>query len=161
VTVNEHRPPSEHELEQRYQAIDRWLHAQREQNPVVDTVERDVHQPRAWYVRLLGDEKEFTTVWLQLRQRTLHAETYFMPAPEENQAELYAYLLRRNARLRGGSFVIGPEDAVYLYCGIDNGFVSLDELPGELDRVVGSIYQWVEQFFKPALRIGFASRFGG
>ena len=155
------RPPTAEELEERYQAIDRWLHQQMEANPVVDTVERDVHKPKAWYVRLLGDEKEFTTLWLQLRQRTLHAETYFMPAPEENHAELYAHLLKRNSKLRGGSFVIGPEDAVYIYCEIDNSVVSLDQLDNELDRVVGSIYQWVEQFFKPALRIGFASRFGG
>ncbi len=155
------RPPTAEELEERYHVIDRWLHQQMEANPVVDTVERDVHKPKAWYVRLLGDEKEFTTLWLQLRQRTLHAETYFMPAPEENRAELYAHLLKRNSKLRGGSFVIGPEDAVYIYCEIDNTLVSLDQLDNELDRVVGSIYQWVEQFFKPALRIGFASRFGG
>ena len=153
------QPPTEHDLQERYDAIDRWLHGQQEQNPVVDTVERDVHKPRAWYVRLLGEEKEFTTLWLQLRQRTLHAETYFMPAPEENRAELYSYLLRRNAKLFGGSFVIGPEDAVYIHCEVDNSLVPLDCLPDELDRIVGSIYQWVEQFFKPAVRIGFTSRF--
>ena len=37
-----------------------------------------------WYLRLKGDEKEFVTVWLTLRQRTLHHETQFMPAPETN-----------------------------------------------------------------------------
>jgi hypothetical protein len=37
-----------------------------------------------WYLRLRGDEKEFVTVWLTLRQRTLHHETQFMPAPETN-----------------------------------------------------------------------------
>jgi len=153
------RPPTDEELADRFQVIDRWLKQQMDENPVVDTVEADVYQPRAWYVRLLGEEKEFSTVWFQLRQRTLHAETYFMPAPQENEAELYAYLLRRNARMVGGRFVIGSEDAVYLYCQLDNGLVDLDQLPDELDRILGSIYQWVEQFFKPALRIGFASRF--
>ena len=29
----------------------------------------------------------------------------------------------------------------------------------ELDRILGSMYAYVEQFFRPALRIGFASRF--
>ena len=29
----------------------------------------------------------------------------------------------------------------------------------ELDRILGSLYAWTEQFFRPALRIGFASRF--
>lgn len=151
------QPPTEEQLRDRHEAIDRWLYAQLEANPVFDSVERD--GARAWYVRLLGEEKEFIAVWMQLRQRTLHAETYFMPAPAENHAELYAYLLRRNARLRGGSFVIGPEEAVYLYCALENRLVPIDDLPDELDRVIGSIYQWVEQFFQPSLRIGFASRF--
>ncbi len=30
----------------------------------------------------------------------------------------------------------------------------------ELDRIVGSLYAYVEQCFRPALRIGYASRFG-
>ena len=30
---------------------------------------------------------------------------------------------------------------------------------GALDRVLGTLYQAVELFFRPALRIGFASRF--
>jgi hypothetical protein len=30
---------------------------------------------------------------------------------------------------------------------------------GELDRILGSLYMYVEQFFQPALRIGFATRF--
>lgn len=153
------RPPSDAEIQERFDVIDRWLKTQMAENPVVDTVEADVHHPRAWYVRLLGDEKEFSTVWFQLRQRTLHAETYFMPSPQENEAELYAYLLRRNARMIGGRFVIGPEEAVYLYCQLDNTVVGVDTLPDELDRILGSIYQWVEQFFQPALRIGYASRF--
>ncbi len=153
------RPLTDEELRDRHEAVDRWLKARMDEDPVIDTVEADVHNPRAWFVRLLGEEKEFTTLWIQLRQRTLHAETYFMPAPEENQAELYAHLLKRNAKMIGGRFVIGPEDAVYLYCQSDNGLVPLERLPEELDRIVGSIYQWVEQYFKPAFRIGFASRF--
>ena len=34
---------------------------------------------------------------------------------------------------------------------------ALDE--GELDRILGSMFAYVEQFFRPALRIGFASHF--
>ena len=29
----------------------------------------------------------------------------------------------------------------------------------ELDRILGSLYVWVERFFPTAIRIGFASRF--
>jgi hypothetical protein len=31
----------------------------------------------------------------------------------------------------------------------------------ELDRILGSTYAYVEQCFRPAMRIGFASRFEG
>jgi hypothetical protein len=111
---------------------------------------------RRWYVRLRGDEKDFTTVWLTLGQRTLQYETYVMPAPEENHAEFYEHLLRRNAKLVGAQFCIGAENAVFLVGAFPVGAID-DE---ELDRIVGSLYAYVEQCFRPALRIGYASRFG-
>ena len=39
------------------------------------------------------------------------------------------------------------------------GVQAIDE--GELDRLLGSVYAWVEQFWRPAMRIGFASLFKG
>lgn len=55
----------------------------------------------------------------------------------------------------GGGFVIGDEDAIILQGQLDRVMITEDEL----DRVLGSVYAWVEQYFQPALRIGFASRF--
>jgi hypothetical protein len=135
--------------------IDRWLAVQLEENPVVAAVERDVEGPLRWYVRLLGDEREAFTIRYHLQQRTLHYETYFMPAPIENAEQLYLHLLRRNPKLYGASFAVGEEDAVYLVGQLDNAMICDDEL----DRVLGSLYVWVEQFFGPAMRIGYASRF--
>jgi hypothetical protein len=106
---------------------------------------------------MAGETKDFTTVWLTLGQRALHIETYLMPAPEENEAELYAHLLLRNREARGLWLCIGDEDAVYLVGQLPIALV--DE--ANLDRVLGSAYSAVEQWFRPALRIGFASRFGG
>jgi hypothetical protein len=110
---------------------------------------------RRWYVRLRGEEKEHTTVWLTLGQRTLRYEAYVMPAPEENHEELYEQLLRRNERLVGAHFAIGVEDAVFLRGELPNA--ALDE--AELDRIIGSLYAYVEQSFPVLIRIGFASRF--
>ena len=67
-----------------------------------------------WYLRLRGDEKDFVTVWLTIRQRTLHHETQVMPAPETNIEATFEYLLKKNADLLGMRFALGPEDAVYL-----------------------------------------------
>ena len=69
--------------------------------------------------------------------------------------QLVEHLLRRNLKLYGAALAIGEEDAVFLVGQLANDAVTEDEL----DRVLGSLYAWVEQFFRPALRIGFASRF--
>jgi hypothetical protein len=134
--------------------IDRWTMAESEVNPIVAAVDFDP-ELRRWYVRLRGEEKAFTTVWLTLRQRTLHYETYFMPAPEENIEAAYEYLLRANMRLFGMRFAIGAEDAVYLVGQMPLSAVDEDEL----DRIVGSTYAYAEQYFRPAMSIGYATKF--
>jgi hypothetical protein len=135
--------------------LDRWLHALADVNSAVQAVGRDEDEPRRWYVRLRGEAKEFTTIWLTLGQRTLRYEAYVMPAPEENHAELYDQLLRRNERLVGAHFALGVEDAVFLRGELP--LAALSET--EVDRVVGSLYAFVEECFPAIIRIGFASRF--
>ena len=138
-------------------SLDTWLARARGENPALLAVDRAPAEEgvRRWYVRLAGDEKEFTTIWFTLGQRMLHYETYVMPAPEENEQQLYEHLLRRNLRLVGCHFAIGAEDAVFLVGALP--LRSLDE--AELDRIIGSVFAAVERCFRPALRIGFASRF--
>jgi hypothetical protein len=138
--------------------IDDWLAEQLADNPVVDAVHKE-HEPlsneRRWFVRIRGEEKDVFTIWYSMRQRTLHYETYVMPAPEENAGVLYEHLLRRNLKLNGAAFCIGVEDAIFLAGQLPVHTVDT----GELDRVLGTLYAYVEQFFRPAMRIGFASRF--
>jgi hypothetical protein len=151
-------PSSADELDALEASIDAWLTLQLDENPVVAAVERDRDSgERRWFVRLLGEEKDVFTIWFTLRQRTLHYETYVMPAPEENHGQLFEHLLRRNQHLYGAAFAIGDEDAVFLVGRLANEAITVDEL----DRVLGSLYGWVEQYFRPAMRIGFATRFKG
>jgi hypothetical protein len=135
--------------------IDEWLAAFAAGNPVVEAIDRgDGDEPR-WYVRMAGEEKDHITVWVTLGQRTLRYEAYVMPAPEENVAAVYEMALRRNERLVGAHFAIGIEDALFL-----RGELPLAALSeAELDRIIGSIYAYVEQCFGGLLRLGFASRF--
>jgi Putative bacterial sensory transduction regulator len=108
-----------------------------------------------WYLRLRGDEKDFVTVWLTVRQRTLHHEAQVMPAPEVNVAQTYEYLLRRNAELHRMRFALGAEDAVYLVGEIPVAEVGSDEL----DRIVGSTLHYVDACFPTAMAIGFAGKY--
>ena len=135
--------------------IEDWLDIQQAENPIVAAVESDPDPDvRRWFVRVLGEEKDVFSIWFELRQRTLHYETYVMPAPEENEREFYEYLMRRNTQLMGAAFGIGEEDAVFLAGALPNHAIDHDEL----DRILGSLYLWTERYFRPALRIGFASR---
>lgn len=137
--------------------IDEWtgeLAAAHDHIAAVDRAEDDTVR---WYVRMRGEEKDFTTVWITLGQRTVRYETYVMPAPEENARELYEHLLRRNERLTGVHFSIGAEDAVYLRGEIAAASVDRDAI----DRILGTVYATVEQCFRALLQIGFASRFTG
>jgi hypothetical protein len=135
--------------------IDTWLATFAESTPTVRAVERADGDERRWFVRMAGEDKDVTTVWITLGQRTLRYETYVMPAPEENAAELYESLLRRNERLVGAHFSIGVEDAIFLRGEMPLAVVTADEL----DRAIGTLYATVEQVFRGLLRIGFASRF--
>jgi len=130
--------------------IDGWAAKERAANPLLEAVERDGLR---WLLRMAGEDKEHITVWLSLRERTLSHECQVMAAPEEGQRAVYEHLLRANQRLYGMAFAIGLEDAVYL-----RGQVSLDRLDeDELDRVLGSSWQWTEQRFRTILHLGFAT----
>ena len=120
--------------------IDDWAAGERATNALVAAIDHDP-ELRRWYVRLRGEEKTVTTVWLTLRERTLHYESYFMPAPEENLAACYEYLLRANTTLFGMRFGIGAENAVYLVGQMP--LSAIDE--PELDRIVGSVYAYSER----------------
>ncbi len=141
--------------------VDEWLAAMAADDPGIEAVERQGvvdgvgdHALR-WYVRLRGVDKEVTTIWLTLGQRTMRYETYVMPAPEEHEAELYEHVLRRNEQLVGVHYSIGAEDAVFL-----RGELSLSLLDqAELDRIIGTLYAEVERSFRTILALGFASRF--
>ena len=135
--------------------ITSWLMSMMERNDTIVAVDRGEPDEHRWYVRMHGEEKEFTTVWFTLGQRTLQFETYVMPGPEENAEQLYEHVLRRNESLVGVHFSIGIEDAIFLRGELPLRMVDEDEL----DRVVGTLYATVERIFPTIIRIGFASHF--
>jgi hypothetical protein len=148
--------PAEELLEAVTARIDAWV--DRERSPegtfgLVAAERQDVADRTAshrWYLRFRGDEKDYITVWLTLRQRTLHHEAQFMPAPEEHREEVLRYLMRRNAELFGMAFSLGSEDAVYLVGRVPAGLVDDDEL----DRIAGSSIVYVDDHFPTAMSLG-------
>lgn len=155
--MDEFAPPSPEQRQSALTCIEDWLATLVADNPAVAAVvaDEEVDEDR-WFVRVNGDAKDVYSVWFSLGQRTLTYETYVMPAPEENHARFYESLLQRNQGFRELAFTIGEESAVFLRGQLDLRNVDTEAL----DRILGSVYVAVEQCFQPALRIGFASRFG-
>lgn len=148
-------PASADELDALEAHISSWLEAEAADNPMIDAVERGGPGERRWYVRLLGEEKDVWTAWWTINQRTFRYETFLMPAPEENEQAFYEHLLIRNRELTGMNLEIGEEHAIFLAGSLPVRAVT----EADLDRVLGSMWAYVEKTFRPALRIGFASRF--
>ena len=147
-------PTSPEKLSELTEVISEWLDSQLSSKTLVQSVEHNKNESR-WYVRISGEDKDNSMVLFTLGQRTLHFETYFMPSPEENKQDVFQYLLRKNLKLYGASFGVGSEEAIYLSGQINSEIISSDTL----DWVLGTIYKAVEECFKPALSLGFASRF--
>lgn len=147
-------PASPEEIAARARHIDGWLASEASENPAIEAAERAEGDIIRWYVRLRGEEKDVWTAWWTLGQRTLRYETFLLPAPEENRAAVFEHLLRRNHKLTGLALEIGDEDAIFLRGSLPIAAVT----DAELDRILGSMWAAVEQIFRPALRLAFASR---
>ena len=117
------------------------------------------HQPIAddrghfhWLVRLRSDEREVITVWLALRQRTMHVECEIAPAPEMNVEEIYRFVLAKNAELRELHVALGPEAGLYLMT-----HVPINELTIErLDEVMGAALVYVDELSPTIMTKGFS-----
>ena len=136
--------------------IDAWVERQLTSGGLLVAAERqevtDRTASQRWYLRFKGEEKDFITLWLSLRQRTLHHETQFMPAPEENVADTLAYLMRCNANLYGMWFSLGDDLAARLsrLKGLHaQGLIDDDEL----DRIAGSSVLYVDDHFPTAMTL--------
>lgn len=135
--------------------IDSTLQVALEDIDAVAAVERGEIDNPFWYVRIDGESKQHFSAEYTLGQRTLVVESYFMPEPEENREAVFEHLLVRNKTMHPLQFVIGGENAVYLRGQVDNRHVDADMI----DRMLAAVYDYTEQFFVPAMRMGFESRF--
>lgn len=125
--------------------VDRWLAAQPELE-----VER---HGGGWFTVLHGEHKRTIPVYLELGDEHLSVQSFFMSAPDENEAATYRFLLRRNLRTYLLRFALGGDGEILLV-----GLVPRAAVDGDLlDRLLGQILAAADEAFDPALRLGFAS----
>jgi hypothetical protein len=107
----------------------------------------------SYAVTLPGTHKLKTVCNLIVGEHALRIEAFVMRQPDENREELWAWLLRRNARMYGVAFSIDATGDVYL-----TGRVALRGLDEEeLDRLLGSVLTYADESFDTMLEIGFGS----
>ena len=116
----------------------------------VQHVEFDPELER-WYLRFTCEGRDATTIYFDLRPRSLRYEIYFMPDPPKNHLELYRWLLRRNARLHGIAFAVDDAGDVYLVGRLPLVGVT----PATLDALLGALLDTADSSFDPLLAMGF------
>jgi hypothetical protein len=107
----------------------------------------------SYVVTLPGTHKLKTACNLIVGEHSLRIEAFVMRRPDERHEDLWAWLLRRNARMYGVAFSIDTAGDVYL-----TGRVSLKGLDAdELDRLLGSVLTYADESFDTMLEIGFGT----
>ena len=151
--------PEDEEMAAAVACIDAWTERElASDGPLVAAERQEVTDRTAsfqWYLRFKGEEKDYITVWFTLKQRTLWHEAQFMPVPEANKEEVYAYLMRRNSALLGMAFALGPEDAVYLVGRVPARLIDDDEL----DRIAGASVVYTDDHFPTAMTMAHPSTY--
>ncbi|MEV4159909.1 YbjN domain-containing protein [Nonomuraea dietziae] len=110
-------------------------------------------RPGAFLVKLPGQHKLATMTWLIVGDQALHVEAFFCRQPDENHAEFYKWLLGKNGGMYGVHFAVDPVGDVYLVGRVPLAAVSEEEL----DRLLGCVLTYADEWFDRALELGFAS----
>jgi hypothetical protein len=113
----------------------------------------DEDEPGAFLVTIPGEHKLKTMTWVVVGEHSLHVEAFFIRKPDENHAEFYKWLLERNARMFAVSYAVDNVGDVYLVGRLPLESVTEDNL----DRILGSVLTYSDEFFDTALEIGFRS----
>ncbi|NUO55346.1 MAG: YbjN domain-containing protein [Hamadaea sp.] len=103
-------------------------------------------------VVLPGTHKLKTTVNLIPGEHSVRIEAFVVRHPDENHEAVWAWLLRKNARMYGVSFSIDGNGDIYLTGRLPNHAVTAEEL----DRLLGAVLSYADESFDALLELGFA-----
>lgn len=108
---------------------------------------------RGWLTMLRGEHKRTIPVHVELGTHNLFVQSFFMRAPDENQAQLYEFLLHRQLRTYVLRFALEDTGDVLIVGVLPLHAVTDDEL----DRLLGQLLVTADEAFDTALRLGFES----
>ncbi|WP_285648921.1 YbjN domain-containing protein [Actinomycetospora sp. NBRC 106375] len=109
--------------------------------------------PGRLFVTLPGTKKLATHCWLVLTPHALLVEAFVCRHADENLAEVYRFLLQRNARLYGVHYTIDRAGDIHLV-----GRIALHAITDEeIDRILGQVLEAADGDFNTLLELGFAT----
>lgn len=146
-------PFSDSELAAVAALIDAWAAGLAVDVDEVDAVERLDGATQRWFVRMIGETRGPFTVWIELRQRRVHFETYVAPYPQSQAQRFFEFFLRKNARSAPIRYGIGVEDGIVAFAELESDLVTALRL----EELLGASYLAAESAAGFVLNGGFMS----
>ena len=106
-----------------------------------------------WDLLLPSYWKESIAASLELRQRSLHAEAFFMRAPEDNAASAYKLLLQRNSQNRIWRFGTNEDGDVSLVADLPVQCLGEEEL----DQLFGALVSVTDDTYRPYFELAYST----
>ena len=100
---------------------------------------------------LPGEQKLRTVCSLIVGESDVSVSAFVIRNPDENHAEVYTYLLRRNLRMPGLAYAIDSTGDVYLVGRLPQAALDVDHL----DRLLGLVLDASDGAFNELLTLGF------
>ena len=116
-------------------------------------VEWDEPETATFVAVLPGERKLRTTVSLVVGLHSMTVNAFVVRHPDENQEQVWRWLLRHNARHPGLAFGIDPHDDVYVVARLPVESVT----PDAVEAVLGQVLETADGTFNTLLELGFAS----
>jgi hypothetical protein len=104
-----------------------------------------------YVVTLPGEKKLKTVVSVLVRDRTTSVSAFVIRNPDENHAEVYRFLLRRNLRMPGLAYAVDASGDVYVKGEVPTSAVDA----AYLDQLFGVVLQAADAPFNDLLVLGF------
>lgn len=139
--------------------MDSRLPSQRRSSAVVEEFVDSHHlacervDERTFMVTLPGTSKLETHCALTIGDHSLGVSAFVIRKPDENQAEVHEWMLKRNASMYAVAFALNELGDIYLVGRLAHSAVT----DSELDKVMGSVLQYADGAFNPLLELGFSS----
>ncbi len=127
-------------------AVEAWCEAQPDL-----AVERPGE--RTWATVLAGEQKRTIGVHLSVGANGLLVQSFFMAAPDEGRADVFAGLMRRHTRTYTCRFALDDRGDVLLVAVVPLPAVTVEEV----DRTLGQLLSAADDAYPAALRSGFPS----